>query len=111
MSDKKIKVPDEMLEAAMRECRKGTTVYHTCRSALEAALLWLSENPSQPDEEQMDELVSRYSWLDKDSVRFGAREWQRVMFLAPEPIQTPEERCSNQARVPAPMPGRVGGGL
>jgi hypothetical protein len=32
----------------------------------------------------MDGLCRKYTWLDKDSVRYGAREWQRRMFLAPD---------------------------
>ena len=39
----KIKIPEDMLVAAMEKCRKGTTVHHTCRRALEASLLWLKD--------------------------------------------------------------------
>ena len=82
----KIEVPAGMLEAASCPC--GVVDYEGLRRTLEAALLWLAKNPSQPDEDQMDELVARYSWLDKDSVCYGAREWQRRMFQARRPRKT-----------------------
>ena len=93
MSDKKYVVPEGMLKAALDSARQtvqGCPWQELATKAVEAALLWQSENPTVPTEEQMDALFSRHSWLDKDSVRFGAREWQRQMFLAPEP-EVPEE--------------------
>jgi hypothetical protein len=99
----KIEVPEDMLNAAweavavkMRrhidEGQAGPVAeLHIARIAVEATLAYIANNPSQPDEDQMDELVSRHSWLDKDSVRFGAREWQRIMFLeASQPAAPPE---------------------
>jgi hypothetical protein len=82
----KIKIPDGMLRAAKSA---GISQDHPecVRYQLEAALCWLTENPVVPTSEQMDELFEQHSWLDKDSVRFGAREWQSRMFLDPDPSE------------------------
>lgn len=92
MSEKKIVVPEGMVQAAEAACdrRNGAT----CRQQLEAALRWLSENPIVPTDEQAKELQNRYygdGHLQQGSAfAYAAVEWQRRMFLAPEP-EVPEE--------------------
>jgi len=79
-----------MLKAA---CRVGTTVASEAGPILEAALLWLSENPIVPTDEQSLAVVGLKRAFPFDAhewVRWGAVEWQRRMFLAPEP-EVPEE--------------------
>jgi hypothetical protein len=100
---KSVAVPGGMLDAAWEAVAEKMKKYtdegqdghvaelHVARIAIEAALLWLSENPRIPTPEELDPLCLRYSWLDRDSVRFGTREWQRVMFLAPDEPAVPEE--------------------
>ena len=87
----KIVVPEGMLEAVNENVQQAPWLDDGfLLSVIEAAFRWLSENPIVPTAEQMDEICRQHSWLDRDSVRFGAREWQRRMFLAPEP-EMPEE--------------------
>jgi hypothetical protein len=67
---------------------------------LEAALRWLSENPIVPTEKQERKLDDAWMESKKDlasryykcahATEFGAIEWQRMMFLEPEP-EVPEE--------------------
>ena len=90
---KKINVPEGMMDAASCPC--GVVDYAGLRRTLEAALLWLASHPSQPDEDQMEDLCRRHKWLDKDSVRYGAREWQRRMFLVPELKSRAANRSNN----------------
>lgn len=76
-----IQVPKERIEHFADEYglsfNEASDQYH-------AVAKHLAANPIVPTVEQMDELCGQYSWLDRDSVRFGARAWQRRMFLAPE---------------------------
>lgn len=97
--ERKIVVPLGMLEAAsgaLAEARaKGlelTTV------ALEAALKWLGENPICPTQEQKDHLLKHFSPIGVERWDKGmwfnfiadcAVEWQRMMFLAPNPPDEP----------------------
>lgn len=79
----KIVVPDGMYLAAMKHQDSGIQ----CSASLEAALLWLSENPVVPT---LDQAISVASSIepgrsaDSLSVQCYA-EWQRRMFLAPDP--------------------------
>ena len=93
MSDeKKYVVPDGMLETAIEDCMDlpihgpdgiGAAM---CERALEAAVRWLAENPIEPTKEQWSKL-----WTDTRSGGLHGgnykmlSEWQRRMFLAPEP--------------------------
>ena len=97
MSDeKKYVVPDGMLETAIEDCMDlpihgpdgiGAAM---CERALEAAVRWLAENPIEPTKEQWSKL-----WTDTRSGGLHGgnykmlSEWQRRMFLAPEP-EVPE---------------------
>lgn len=102
---KRIVVPEGMLKAAIQadkelyehwgpipEDRWGrTTRKAIIEHSVNAALLWLSENPIRPNCEQIGEISK---WFG--SHNHGAtcedfcEEWQRRMFLAPEP-EVPEE--------------------
>jgi hypothetical protein len=89
MSEKKIQVPEGMAKAAS----DATAAFSMCHvmKCLEAAMLWLAEHPIVPTEEQALNM-----WMKKklpfeqwEWVRWGASEWQRRMFAAPEP-EVPE---------------------
>ena len=89
---KKIIVPDGMLKSANDawiacEYEKLDAM----RDALEAALLWLSENPIVPTDEQIVLLKRECpTRIEFYRFRWATAEWQRRMFLAPEP-EVPEE--------------------
>lgn len=97
MSDeKKYVVPEPMVKAAVDALAKkwgytadvdlGQNHLDYCRSAVEAAVKWLAENPLVPDEEQtvaMAQAKARFPFDAWEWVRWGATEWQRRMFLAP----------------------------
>lgn len=92
MSEKKIHVPAEMLRAfddALLPLEDGETGWSQveAESALEAALLWLSENPIVPTPEQVLDMGKSISlkWPE-----IYCAVWKRRMFLAPEP-EVPEE--------------------
>ena len=119
MIQKKIVVPEGMLKVAM-DATRGFTGYGydsysdiptsghignhaTFAVALEAALRWLCENPIHPSPEQWQRLFSAWNArIDasetladsphpiEDQLRFTVIEWQRRMFLAPEP-EIPDE--------------------
>lgn len=101
MSEKRVVVPSEMGVAVARAVHGacGRVDYHPqIRVALEEALLWLSENPIVPTPEQCDEIRSAVDAvmengpgrqvgesLVSDGTCETCVEWQRRMFLAPEP--------------------------
>lgn len=100
MSEKKIVVPDGMLNAANERLDiwsggPNSRVYcvedraNVARVTLEAALLWLSEHPIVPTPDQMESMAqSLNSPWSICYIPFIA-EWQRRMFLAPEPSIDP----------------------
>lgn len=98
MSGKRFAIPEGMLEAAAEKADvSGLLAIDRLEVILEAAVRWLAENPVVPTESQGRELDD--AWLrNKTSpestfshaTTFGAVEWQRRMFLAPEP-EVPEE--------------------
>lgn len=95
---KRIRVPEEMLKAAL--IASGLDDYCSddqaeIRKALEAALLWLSEHPQVPTDEQVEECrkLHRYEFdpMKPLSVyKAVAVEWQRRCFVQEEP-QIPAE--------------------
>ncbi len=98
MSQTKIKVPEGMLLAAS-EFDPGAGEYNI-EPILEAALRWMSENPIVPtDADALTLLQERvasghlsnkeYCAIPATTIRCVIREWQRRMFLAPEP-EVPE---------------------
>ena len=92
MNERRIVVPDGMLEAAVPCYLPDRQLVH---SILKAALLWLTENPIVPTRDQEWGLHSAWSMSDKpqseaggdisSQIKFSVIEWQRRMFLAPEP--------------------------
>ena len=94
MGEKKIVVPTGMLKAAMNSIQPSVLV-GTISVSLKAALLWLSENPPVPTFRTVDECGSAgmcyADGLDGEFCRTkDVIEWQRLMFVAPEP-EVPEE--------------------
>jgi hypothetical protein len=93
VSEKKIVVPDGMLEAFWAEFSggvRGPDSHRRTVDGLNAALQWLSENPIMPTDEQSKEMYDTVS--DSDGMFHSWRgvtalvvDWQRHMFLAPEP--------------------------
>ena len=89
MGEKKIVVPTGMLKAAMNSIQPSVLV-GTISVSLKAALLWLSENPPVPTFRTVDECGSAgmcyADGLDGEFCRTkDVIEWQRLMFVAPEP--------------------------
>lgn len=100
---KKIIVPEGMLKAAADTWGSSDEVGFTNEGVatviLEAALRWLMENPIVPTGAQLKELRGHLHsaefgnngvWMASTDIEDGAVEWQRRMFLAPDP-EVPEE--------------------
>jgi hypothetical protein len=94
MSEKKYVFPPEMgvyvARTVFNEC--GKVDFHPqIRVALEAALRWLGENPIVPTAQQVGELVLAApisaTRQDYAATIFCMTEWQKRMFLAPEPVE------------------------
>lgn len=108
MTKRGVVVPDGMLKAANYLSREADASWGdmTLEGILEAALLWLIENPIVPSNRQMQEVldtifVGPENLLDpKDAVV----EWQRRMFLAPE-LEVPEAIKPVLDRMPAVLSG------
>lgn len=102
MSKKQIKIPDGMMGAVdeaiskaryLRQKHYGNddlptsdVIYIT----LNSALLWLSENPIVPSDEQLFNIsgnlpvkMAQIVWSERDRALIA--EWQRCMFLIPDP--------------------------
>ena len=99
MSETKIKVPEERLLRVVDKVGSSPTVRECCTAFAED----LSENPIVPNEADVMEILQErvrshhisgeeYCAIPPATVRFVIREWQRRMFLAPEPeTSLPEE--------------------
>ena len=95
--EKRVVVPEGMMKAAQESRTKHFSGPYGfsdtyCTIILEAALWWLSENPIAPTPEWAME-IAKSKFDDRVTgigVATGAMEWQRRMFLAPEP-EIPEE--------------------
>jgi hypothetical protein len=94
----RVEVPEGMLQAGRAAYSGYVTAEEGARRILEAALRWQSENPVVPTDSQAYELSGIGISTDKRSIsRTGivttqgiVEEWQRRMYLAPEP-EVPEE--------------------
>ncbi len=77
-------VPEAGLKAACDEiCELGTgSGREVTRKVLEAFIRWQSENPRVPTGQQLWEMSTKGPLAD---VNFVCAEWQRRMYLAPEP--------------------------
>jgi len=102
-NEKKIVVPKGMIEAVIdHHPSKGALQSDpdmlstdTVTAVLEAAIRWMIENPIVPSTKDADKLWREAHTLSADSKTGHAGkdmliEWQRMMFLAPEP-EVPEE--------------------
>ena len=97
--EKKIVIPEGMLTAAWQAVSSKMKTYipgngpgelHVASIAVEAALLWLSENPIVPTKEQLGPVVKECGKLSQSLYGYGGwiwmiTEWQRRMLLAPGP--------------------------
>lgn len=89
-SDKKYVVPDGMRIAAGGNTGGVDPEGYILYLGLQGAIKWLSENPQMPTIKQLEEMwnqipesTANYPYWQK--VREVMAEWQRRMFLAPEP--------------------------
>lgn len=95
MSDKKYVVPEEGLKAALDSAGQtvsGCPWQELATKAVEAFIRWQSENPMVPSDEDL-EFLQRDAEGSVD-LGFARRkwyitEWQRRMYLAPEPEVRP----------------------
>ena len=90
---KKIIVPEFVLKAASDAWNATKTGDRVTHNIAEAALCWLSENPIVPTQQQASEMWQVYVGLRGnavDSIAGCMAEWQRRMFITPEP-EVPEE--------------------
>jgi hypothetical protein len=86
MREKQIVVPDGMLKAVER-LNYGGFSPSTAHEVIEAALLWLAENPIVPTHGQAKSMSRRFalgSSLEPDQATCVAVGWQHEMFYAPE---------------------------
>lgn len=92
MSERKIVIPEGMLDAAFRKAKlsldtSDARTQNGIELAVEAALKWLGENPIVPTEEQHRKIIA--DWNSEYRVARGyvdfVGEWQRRMFIAPDP--------------------------
>ncbi len=83
--EKRYVIPEGMLKAALdaQQMRCDPVI---SKVGLEAAIRWLAENPIVPDRETADRLIACRG-IHSEADPFA--EWQRRMFLAPEP-EVPE---------------------
>jgi hypothetical protein len=103
-TEKRYKVPDGMLEAAVEAWRMPgfdgfddglphVAATNTTRKILEAAVYWLAEHPVVPTDEQMYKLLgSSMVATDRFAVEHALIRWQRQLFIAPpepEPVPIP----------------------
>jgi len=87
---KKIVVPEEMKKAAIDDWYirgRELSIEDRVDSVLRAALGWLADNPIVPSSIDVTEMVEARAAFDRPPIApfFYAVEWQRRMFLAPEP--------------------------
>jgi len=89
MGDKKIVVPEGMALDACKAWDKSYFENHSqndnIHAVLVAALRWLSDNPIEPDEDEVNMMFSSEPNAQVQRVaRQACVEWQRRMFLAPD---------------------------
>jgi hypothetical protein len=87
--EKKYVVPEGMLQCAVEAMKepggsKFRSTEQWAATGLEAAIRWLAENPIVPTKEQIDQ-IDYFLDGEPNFVESHAVEWQRRMFLAPEP--------------------------
>lgn len=84
MRQKTIMIPKGMMEAVGYE--NNAFAQELARRVIISALVWLTENPVLPLDEEAARIVdeTHFSTLTARCIEF-ARLWQQRMFLAPEP--------------------------
>jgi hypothetical protein len=100
MPENKYVIPDGMWNAARLAMTGGvylevnSQAEDTLRKVLHAAIWWLVENPIVPDEKQVEDMRHGYEMQASFGVTpiwaYAPIEWQRRMFLAPEPKMHPK---------------------
>ena len=106
MAERRVVVPYGMLKAAVDAAvkfsgantiqaspRVKSEIEGSFQAAVEAAVLWLTENPRVPTREQVVKLSGFDKHEDDCKIQqfmIVARAWIETMFLAPEP-EVPEE--------------------
>lgn len=87
--NRKIVIPEGMLNAAcsaQSAKRIDPEGWMIVRESLEAALIWLANNPIVPNEEVISDISLEMGRVTSGAISKMLQEWQRRMFLAPEPI-------------------------
>ncbi len=88
--EKKIAIPEGMLQAGRAAYSAYVTAEDGARRILEAALGWLAENPIAPTNIDVANICKDAPHKGyRMSYEWFAAEWQRRMFLAPE--EAPKE--------------------
>lgn len=88
MSEKKIVVPEGMLDAAMRasmEAGLGIGPSTELRVVLEAALRWQKENPPKPTDEDLWKIAGDHDHVRPLLTQEYCKEWIRRMYDSSEP--------------------------
>jgi hypothetical protein len=88
MTDKRYIVPDGMRRAFGRALPDPDFDSDgvICLVALEAALRWLADNPAMPSMKQLNDMYKKVDTGNGGTyIPAYLAEWQRIMFLAPEP--------------------------
>lgn len=100
MSEKRIKVPDGMLYVADRYSNVHDR--DTLLGILQNALRWWTEYPIVPKDDEMRKLIldCPFSSTSYRGQRWMIEEWQRRMFVEPEPeVPTYEELLAEWRKV------------
>jgi hypothetical protein len=93
MSDKNYVVPKEGLAAALEAAGstlRDTEWKHVVAVAVHAFIRWQSENPRVPTDKQIKDMWTLYANSVEVDCAGLLAEWQRRMYLAPEP-EVPEK--------------------
>lgn len=85
MNEKKYVVPEGMLKAAEKRLKTCYGLADFAQMILEIAIRWLAENPIVPTLEQVEKISSVVMKSDRRGTADYYVEFQRIMFLAPEP--------------------------
>lgn len=119
---KKIIVPEEMLQTAIKESSAQTTGQQNfVRDGLEAALLWLSENPIVPSDEQASEIwkialekAPKINKSNGETLHLAAKNlavaWGAIMFLPPGQEKEAVDEEKERFRVALEKLAKLGNG-
>jgi hypothetical protein len=97
MKDKKYRVPEGLLKSAVanlihcwdripRSTDYSSKQVQLAMAACEAGIGWLAENPIMPTMRQLNDMYKKVDTGNGGTyIPAYLAEWQRIMFLAPEP--------------------------